>query len=269
MEATRDNVNRFNLLFRERGAHEGAGGLFTARRQRQIMGGLLTEEGYQANYVLFRPSRVFARVLGDGVLRLNEALYGFRNEAADHVMFLEGDSLEVHYAELDRHIEKVRDRLVGLTAFCGKGFEGEFAEALESLAPSGPDGAELADAGSETLHHAAQPEGDAAAPAAKPRSQNVFEALSETAEEQGILTDLGRREGWVAFHPCPFYGRLVGEIVYALNDALRRVEGRTSYYIAGGNVEVVRRYYAALGQEMTALRGDLEGITAFCGRRAF
>ena len=59
----------------------------------------------------------------------------------------------------------------------------------------------------------------------------------------------------------------MGEIAYTLNDALRRVEGLTSYYVVDGNGEVLRRYYLELRTGMTALRGDLEGIIAFCKRK--
>ena len=66
----------------------------------------------------------------------------------------------------------------------------------------------------------------------KPDSVDVFEAVRQRNVEVGILTELGREGGWVAFHPCPFYGRLIGEIACTLNDALRRLEGRTSFFVA-------------------------------------
>ena len=72
----------------------------------------------------------------------------------------------------------------------------------------------------------------------------------------------------MAFRPCPFYGRFLGDIAYTLNDALLRVERRTSFFIASGNGEVLREYYGALEKELTALRGDLEGVMDFCGRKA-
>ena len=270
MEATRDNASRLGVAFRERPGHGGAASLFTSRRHRQFVGGLLTEEGYQANYVLFQPSRLFARTVGDGVLRLNHALYGFRDLAADHVMFLEKDRLEAYYGELDHCVEKVRDRLAGLVAYCGKGYDGEFTEALEGVASSVPEAtghlseAEEKEAGQQGR----QPDGPTEAPAAGPDDPDAFEALRETAEEQGILTELGRREGWVAFRPCPFYGRFLGDIAYTLNDALLRVERRTSFFIASGNGEVLRQYYEALEKELTALHGDLKGVMDFCGRKA-
>ena len=59
----------------------------------------------------------------------------------------------------------------------------------------------------------------------------------------------------------------MSESAYTLNDALRRMEGHTSYYTVDGNGEVLRQYYRELKNGMTALRRDLEGIVAFCKRR--
>ena len=268
METTRDNSTRFGLpVLRDRSGHEGAGTLFTARRERQFMRGLLSEAGYNTNYALFRPSRFFARVLGDGVLRLNDALYRFRDEAADHILFLEGERLEAYYGELDDCIEKVRDNLVVLSDFCNKGFDGEFAAALENVDLSASEGPEeLPEGGTESVQVVNSSDVSAAVAVEKPKG-DVFEAVRKISVEQGILTELGRAEGWVAFHPCPFYGRFVGEIVYSFNDALLRVEGRTSFFIASGNGDALRRYYAELGKGLTGLGRDLEGIMAFCKRK--
>ena len=129
---TRDNSTRHGLpVLRNRSGHEGASLLFTARRERQFGAGLLGETGNDGNYVLFRPSKFFGRILSDRVLQLNEALYHFRDEAADHILFLEGDKLQAYYDELDDWIEKVRDRLVVLTEYCNKGFDGRLKDALE------------------------------------------------------------------------------------------------------------------------------------------
>jgi len=259
METTRDDARRFGLpIFRDRSGHEGAGQLFTGRRERQVERGLLSETGYNANYVLFRPSRFFGRVLGDAALRLNEALYQFRDQGADHVMFFEPADLEAYYDELETCIEQVRDRLDALTAYCNQGFDGRFGEALQSTSPSG-----LGTPAEET-------EAVQAANASSVVPSDNGDALAarrQRSVEQGVLTEGGLQEGWVAFHPCPFYGRLLGEIVCTLNDALRRLEGRTSHHIAAGRAEALRRYYAALQTGLAALRGELEGIIAFCQRR--
>ena len=267
MEATRVNGTRFGRpMLRDRSGHEGGGQLFVARRERDFARGLLSEAGHSSNYLVFQPSRIFMRVLGDGVLRLNDALSDFRSQAADHVLFLAGDDLQAHYAELDARIEDVRDRVSVLTEYCNQGFDGLFGEALEGVeaaAAEGTDGAAEAESAG-----APAPKG-AAVVGARPgeTDADVFEALRQRNVEQGILTDLGRQEGCVAFQPCPFYGRFVSEIACTLNDALRRMEGRTSYYVAGGHGEMVQRYYLALRNGMAALRGDLDGIIAFCGRK--
>ena len=266
MEATRLNATRFGRpMLRDRGGHEGGGQLFAARRERYFAGGQLSEVGHDSNYLVFQPSKLFMRVLGDGVLRLNEALSDFRGQAADHVLFLEGDDLQGLYAELDARIEAVRDRVCGMTEYCNKGFDGLFSEAVESVDARDPqtpqaegDAAQPGDGSEPAAVVGARPEGADA---------DVFEAFRQRNVEQGILTELGFREGCVAFQPCAFYGRFVSEIACTLNDALRRMENRTSYYVADGKGEVVRRYYLELREHMAALRRDLDGIIAFCGRR--
>ena len=266
MEAARSSSTRFGRpMHRDRRGHEGGGQLFIARRERDFTRGLLSDMGHSNDYLVFQPSGFFVRVLGDGVLRLNEALSGFRGQAVDHVLLLEGDDLSAHYADLDSRIEEVRDRVFDLTEYCNKGFDGQFREALEGVEAAAGEGAQGAaepeTAGSEAA------EVPAAVVGARPANVDVFEALRQRNVEQGILTDFGREQGCVAFQPCPFYGRFMSEIAYTLNDALRRMEGQTSYYIVDGNGEVLRRYYLELQNGMTALRGDLEGIIAFCKRK--
>ena len=263
MESTQINAARFGRpMYRDRRGHEGGGQLYVARRERDLARGVLSEMGHSNDYLVFQPSRFFARVLGDGVLQLNEALSDFRSQAPEHVFSLAGDALQEHYAELDRRIEETRDRLFNLTAYCNKGFDGQFQEALASIGAA-------AEASAESASGALQPESSAAAAGAfvfGSEEADAFEGLRRRNVEQGILTDFGRGQGCVAFQPCPFYGRFMSEIAYTLNDALRRMEGQTSYYIVDGNGEVLRRYYLALKNNMEALRGDLDGIIGFCGR---
>ena len=269
METTQSNAARFGRpMYRERRGHEGGGQLYIARRERDFARGLLSEMGHGNDYLVFQPSGFFVRVLGDGVLRLNEALSDFRSQALDHVLSLEGDALQAHYAELEARIEETRDRLFDLTAYCNKGFDGQFREALAAIEPAT---AEAWEASSEPDGGAVQPvtptEASAAVFAAAPGEADVFAGLRRRNVEQGILTDFGRDQGCVAFQPCPFYGRFMSEIAYTLNDALRRMEGQTAYYIVDGNGEVLRRYCLELKNSMAALRGDLDGIIAFCRRK--
>ena len=269
MEATQTNAARFGRpMYRERRGHEGGGQLYIARRERDLARGLLSDMGHGNDYLVFQPSGFFLRVLGDRVLRLNEALSDFRGRALDHVLSLQGDALQAHYAELDRRIEDTRDRLFDLTAYCNRGFDGQFDDALAGIEPAAteaPGASTQPESGPvEPTSSAEEP----AVPVAEPDTGDVFETLRRRNVEQGILTDFGRDQGCVAFQPCPFYGRFMSEIAYTLNDALRRLEGQTSYYIVDGNGEVLRRYYLQLKDGMTALRRDLEGIIAFCGRKA-
>ena len=269
MEATQSNAARFGRpMYRERRGHEGGGQLYIARRERDFTRGLLSEMGHSNDYLVFQPSGFFVRVLGDGVLRLNEALSDFRARALYHVLSLESEALQAHYGELERRIEATRDRLFDLTAYCNKGFDGQFGEALEG---NGPDSVEVPEAAPGPVSEAAQRANSLESGILLdegPGDTNVFEELRRRNVEQGILTDFGREQGCVAFQPCPFYGRFMSEIAYTLNDALRRMEGQTAYYIVDGNGEVLRRYYLELKNSMAALRGDLDGIIAFCGRKA-
>ena len=90
MEETRNSQNRYGMpVLRERSGHENVEDLFVPRRERQFKDGLMGETGYNSRYVLFRPASSFARDFGDAVLRLNDALYGLRRQAADHALFLE------------------------------------------------------------------------------------------------------------------------------------------------------------------------------------
>jgi len=259
VEATRDNHSRYGMpVRRERKGHENAEDLFSARRERQFNSGLLGETGHNSRYVLFRPSRTFVWILGDTALRLNDALYGFRRQAADHLIFLDGDRLQAHYGDLDRRVEAVRDHLVELTAYCNKGFDGRLDEALE--------GSE--EAGAQVSQGTAEAETAPPAVSPAPTDADAFEAHRQRLVEGGILTESGRQEGWVALRPCPFYGRLMGEIVCTLNDALARVEGRMAADIMTGKEDGLRQYVRELQKRMMGLCGDVEDIIAFCGRKA-
>ena len=129
MEATRDKFGR--PMERERDGHTGGGQLFVGRRAVDFEAGFLTEKGHNSNYLAFRPSNLFMRVLGDDVLGLNEALFTFRDRAVDLLLVVDDDGVQAHYGELNRRFEVVRDRLQALTDYCNKGFDRQLDEALE------------------------------------------------------------------------------------------------------------------------------------------
>ena len=255
-------------MHRDRRGHEGGGQLFIARRERDFMRGLLTDMGRGNDYLAFQPSGLFARVLGDSVLRLNDALSGFRGQAVDHVLLLEGDDLNAHYADLDSRIAEVRDRVFDLTEYCNKGFDGQFREALDGIVQAPADGtARPPEADTQGGGPVGDSDAEPGVVGGRAADVDAFEGLRQRNAEQGVLTEFGRDQGCVAFQPCPFYGRFMSEIAYTLNDALRRMEGQTSYYVVDGNGDVLGRYYRELKSGMAALRRDLEGIIAFCGRQ--
>ena len=161
----------------------------------------------------------------------------------------------------------MRDQVFDLTAYCNRGFDGQFREALEDIEPAAAEERE----GHAERESEGPPASDTAAAVvgARPGDTDVdmYEALRQRNGEEGILTAFGRDQGCVAFQPCPFYGRFISEITYTLNDALRRMEGQTSYYVVDGHGEVLRRYYEELRNRMAVLRRDLDGIIDFCQRR--
>lgn len=253
METTRDSRSRFGRpMDRERDGHEGGGQLYVFRRDGDLERGVLSEKGHDRNYLSFKPSSMFMRVLGDDVLGLNQALFEFRGQGVEHLVLLDDERLAEYYGELNRLFEVIRDRVFVLVEYCNKGFDGHFEEALEIAERWTVEASEEAGDGSDALK------------AFGPLGPDVYEAVRQRNLEDGVLTELGSEQGFVAFRSCPLYGRVVSEIVYSLNDALRRVEDRTPQYIAGGQVETVRRYYVGLIRGMKPLRGEMEEAVKFC-----
>ena len=253
METVRENSSKFGRpMDREREGHTGGGQLFVVRREGDLERGLLTERGHNNNYLAFQPGDMFMRVLGDDVLRVNEALFEFRGKAVEHVMALDDDGIQGHYGELKKRFEVVRDRLMVLTDYCNKGYEGLFDEASEVADGWFVEGSD---------------EGDSDAGEVKafgPLGPEAYESVRQRNLDEGILTAEAGEQGYVAFRSCPFYGRVVGEIIYTLNDAVRRVEGRTPQYVAGGQIVNVRRFYVGLMRGMKLLRGELQEAAEFC-----
>ena len=248
METGNDKFGR--PMERDRDGHTGGGQLFMVRRESALQAGVLSSKGHGDNYLAFRPSNFFMRVLGDDVLRLNGALFAFRGQGVEHLVLMDDEGLAAHYGELKRRMEVIRDRVAALVAYCNKGFDGMFEEASETAEKWADESGE-----------------DTAAPELKsfgPLGPDVYQSARRHNVEEGVLTEAGSAEGFVAFRSCPLYGRVVGEIVFTLNDALRRVEDRTPQYIAGGQVEAVRRFYVGLMRGMTPLRGEMNDALTFC-----
>ena len=253
MEAVSETPARFGRpMERERDGHTGGGQLFLVRRETDFERGLLSERGRDGNYLAFRPSNLFMRVLGDDVLRFNDALFAFRDQSIDQLVAFDDDALQAHYGELNRRCEVVRDRLQALVEYCNKGFDRLLDEALEMAEKwtgQQPEGGE---------------DGRAAMKAFGPLGPEVYEAVRKRNVDEGVLTEQGCEQGYVAFKSCPFYGRVVGEIVYTFNEALRRVEGRNAQYIQEGQVKDVRQYVVGLMRGMKLLRAEMEEVVIFC-----
>ena len=253
METTADNSRRYGMTMeRERGGHEGGWGFLIPRRDRDFERGILSEEGRARGYFVFRPSNVFVRTLGDQALRLNQALLSFEGQAANHALFHDAEKITAHYAELANRIEAARDRLFVLIGSCNQVRDGLSKDVLEGIDWPAAEGS------------GTEPENGPDWVVSDMDDADIFDAVRERNVEEGILTGSGREMGYVAFQPCSFYGRFLGEIVYVLNDALRRMERRTAVYIAAGSAELVRQYYERLTREMALLRTDVEEIVGFC-----
>ena len=223
MEAVIDAPARFGRpMERDRDGHGGGGQLFLVRRETDFQGGLLSEKGYNGNYLAFRPSDLFMRVLGDDVLRLNDALFEFRGQAVSQLLLFEDDALQAHYGELNRRAEVVRDRIQALIEYCNKGFDRLLDEALQMAEEWGQ---ETPGAGDDGL---------AAMKAFGPLGPDVFEALRRRNVEEGVLTELGSEQGYVAFKSCPFYGRVVGEVVYHVQRGAQAGGGANGSVHSGG-----------------------------------
>ena len=270
-------TTRFNPLgggiHRQAPGCQGGGRLFYLRRERDLARGLLTPKGRGNDYLVFQPSKYFARILGDRLLRLNEALSAVRGQGAELIPSMGVARLQAHYADLDQLIEAARDRLESLIDYCHKGSTGRFKEALEDIEP------EAATSASDSTEESCVPKalggrysgpsdtGDGDEATAMEIRGDVFDALRQRHFEQGILTEYGRDQGCVGFHPCPFYGRFLGEIAYSLNDALRRLEGNTSYYVMIGDSETLQSYYRRLESSLVEIGRNMDGVIACCQRK--
>ena len=250
METGKEKFGR--PMERDQPGHMGGGEVYMVRRELALQTRVLSTKGHNDGYLAFRPSSFFMRGLGDDVLRLNEALFVFRGQGIEHLILMDDDGLGEYYGELNRRFEGIRDRVLELIEYCNRGFEGMFEEAQETAEKWAVEVGQGAAADVEELKSFA------------PLGPDVYESVRQRNVEEGVLTERGSSEGFVAFRSCPFYGRVITEIVLTLNDALRRVEDRTPQYIAGGQVEVARRFYAGLMRGMKALRSGMEEAAAFC-----
>ena len=250
METVNEKFGR--PMERDRDGHTGGGQLFMVRRESAMRSGVLSTKGHSDNYLAFRPANFFMRILGDDVLRLNEALFDFRARGVEHLVLMDDNGLQAYYGELRRRMEVIRDRVAGLVAYCNKGFDGRLEDAREMAEKWASEAGEDAAGGAQEMK------------AFGPLGPDVYESVRQRNVEEGVLTEAGSAEGFVAFRSCPFYGRVVGEIVFSLNDALRRVEDRTPQYIASGQVEAVREYYVGLMRGMKPLRAEIDEALTFC-----
>ena len=270
METTRNNTVG-SAMHREAPGHQGGGRLFYLRRERDLARGLLSPKGRGNDYLVLQPSKYFVRLLGDRLLRLNEALSEVRGQGAELVPTVGVARLQAHYGELNRLIEAARDRLNGVIDYCDKGSTGRFREALEGLevAEATPDATEDSGEWKTTVAQPSdelQDSSNATTTQAQVDGPEIFDAARQRHFDQGILTEYGRDQGCVAFQPTPFFGRFLGEIAFSLNDTLQRLEGNTSYYVMIGDSDTLQDYYRGLEGCLSMIGKNLDGIIACCKR---
>ena len=203
MEPVRGNA-AVSDMNRDGLGREGGGRLFVNRRQRDWSRGLLSNRGQLNEYLVFQPSNYFTRILGDRVVRLNDALHEVREESAELISSVGFGKVQAHYAEIDKRVEAAREKMAVLIEYCNKGVEGRFKEGLEEMVLPEPGGQ-----GEKKEAAARAPD---SSDAARMDGADVFSTLRERHFKQGILTELGRDQGCVAFQPLSFCGRFMGEI---------------------------------------------------------
>ena len=94
----------------------------------------------------------------------------------------------------------------------------------------------------------------------------MFDALRERNFEQGTYR-IGARPRLRGVSAIGVLWSLCGGLGYSLNDALRRLEGLTSYYVMSGDGKTLQNYYAELENGLGRIGKDLGGIVGFCKRK--
>ena len=261
MELVRGNA-AVSDMNRDGLGREGGGRLFVNRRQRDWSRGLLSNRGQLNEYLVFQPSNYFTRILGERVVQLNDALHEVREESAELISSVGFGKVQAHYAEIDKRIEATREKMAVLIEYCNKGVEGRFKEGLEEMVLPEPGGQ-----GEKSEKKEAAARAPDLSDAARMDGADVFSTLRERHFKQGILTELGRDQGCVAFLPLSFCGRFMGEIFYSLNDALRRLETQTSYFVLMADGKTQENYYRNLEEGLERTGRDLEAIWTCCQRK--
>ena len=258
MELVRGNA-AVSDMNRDGLGREGGGRLFVNRRQRDWSRGLLSNMGNHNEYLVFQPSNYFTRILGERVVRLNDALHAVREESAELISSVGFGKVQAHYAEIHKRVEAAREKMAVLIEYCNKGVEGRFKEGLEEMV--------LPESGAQGEKKEATVQAPDSSDAARMDGAAVFGILRERHFKQGILTELGRDQGCVAFQPLSFCGRFMGEVFYSLNDALRRLEAQTSYFVLVADGKTQENYYRNLEEGLERTGGDLEAIWTCCQRQ--
>ena len=193
-------------------ARQGGGRLFYLRRERDLACGLLSARGHGNDYPgVPSRQRYFVRIIGDRLLRLNEALSDVRGQGAELIPSVGGrQAASALRGTGPAHRGGPRpagrpDRLLQ------QGLHGPFPGSPGGHCGGAPRCRDPTDESGEAGTTAGQPSDAVQAPAAaKVDGAAIFDALRQRHVNQGILTEYGRDQGCVAFQPSPFFGALHG-----------------------------------------------------------
>lgn len=241
-KGTRDPVGEIRL---ELAAQEGGGQVFAGRRQRDVVRNLMTQFGARADYVTFFPSRVFMRYVGPRLAPLNAA---FEELKARHPDALASGLFKALYerdSELRREVQVIRELLAQTVAYCERGFEGDYddAVAMDFL---------------EAVPVAADRR---SAPSWKDHFADERQALAR----DGVLTDLGLREGICAFKPCTFFGRFLADLTVVANEWMMRAENNAAQNTLSGGA-AMGTFFERLDDVLAEVARGLERVTKLARR---
>lgn len=238
-----------------RAGQEAAIQMFNIRRQRDAQRSVLTPYGAGLEYASFLPTHFFSRFVGNLMFSLNDVLEQRKEQDAEDMMRGLFNVLTAHHRELLQRVDASRERLARIIDFCDHAFEEEYAGILQDGLLKAAwltveEREETGLSGSDEGFHDGDPY--------KERRDNLLET--------GVLSPLAAEQGYVAFRPTTFFGRYLGELCYAFNDALRRFERNTSYQLTLGD-ERLGVVYLRLEESVRIVAEDLTNVRGIARRK--
>ena len=241
-KAGRDPVGEIRL---EMAAQEGGGQVFAGRRQRDVVRNLMTQFGTRADYVTFFPSRVFMRYVGPRLAPLNSALEELKARHPDALASGLFEALHERDSALRREVQAIRELLAQTVDYCERGFEGDYDKAVAmDFLEAVPVAADRRSA---------------------PSWKDHFAEDREALARDGVLTDLGLREGICAFKPCTFFGRFLADLTVVANEWMKRAENNAAQNVLSGGA-AMGTFFERLDDVMAEVARGLDRVTKLAQR---